>query len=133
NSTRLLLCEGLDADGARGERRTLITGLRSGDAADGAVAPAALARLERCLADYGAAIADFAPCHVLAIGTSAVRDAPNRDAVAALVEARVGAPLRVVSGEEEAALAFAGARLALPGDDRRALVLDVDGGSTELV
>jgi exopolyphosphatase / guanosine-5'-triphosphate,3'-diphosphate pyrophosphatase len=133
NSTRLLLCEGLDGQGPRGERRTLITGLRSGAAPDGAIAPEALARLERCLADYGAAIAAFAPGRVLAIGTSAVRDAPNRDAVRALVEVRLGAPLRVVSGEEEAALAFAGARLALPGDDRPALVLDVGGGSTELV
>ena len=133
NSTRLLLCEGLDAEGARGQRCTLITGLRRGAAADGAIAPAALARLEACLADYGAAIARFAPGRVLAIGTSAVRDAPNRDAVAALVEAHVGVPLRVLSGEQEAALAFAGARLALTGDPRPALVVDVGGGSTELV
>ncbi|MDX6644403.1 MAG: exopolyphosphatase / guanosine-5-triphosphate,3-diphosphate pyrophosphatase [Miltoncostaeaceae bacterium] len=133
NSTRLLLCEGLDAEGPRGERRTVITGLRRGAGMDGAIAPDALARLDACLAGYGAAIAAFAPGRVLAIGTSAVRDAPNRDAVAALVEARLGAPLRVASGEEEAALAFAGARLALPGDGRPALVLDVGGGSTELV
>src|SRR5439155_16621022 len=113
--------------------RTTITGLRRGAAADGAITPAALARLDACLAGYGAAIAAFAPGRVLAIGTSAVRDAPNRDDVGALVAARVGAPLRVVSGEEEAALAFAGARLALPDDDRPALVVDVGGGSTELV
>jgi exopolyphosphatase / guanosine-5'-triphosphate,3'-diphosphate pyrophosphatase len=133
NSTRLLLCEGFGPDGPRGERRTTITGLRRGAGPDGAVAPEALARLEACLAGYAAAIAAFGPCRVLVIGTSAVRDAPNRDAVAALVEARLGAPLRVVSGDEEAALAFAGARLALPEDDRPALVLDVGGGSTELV
>jgi exopolyphosphatase / guanosine-5'-triphosphate,3'-diphosphate pyrophosphatase len=133
NSTRLLLCEAIDDEGPRGERRTLVTGLRRGAAPDGQIAADALSRLDACLAGYGEAIAAFGPRRVVAIGTSAVRDAPNRRAVAALVEARLDAPLRVISGEEEAALAFAGARLALPAGDRPAMVLDVGGGSTELV
>ena len=66
------------------------------------------------------------------VATSAVRDAPNRDAVAAVVEARLGAPMRVLSGEEEAAASFAGARLAVD-DDGPVVVVDVGGGSTELV
>jgi exopolyphosphatase/guanosine-5'-triphosphate,3'-diphosphate pyrophosphatase len=119
-------------DGAEGERITTITGLKRGAGADGRVAADALERLDACLAGYGARIAAFAPGRVVALGTSAVRDAPNRDAVAALVRNRLGVPLRVLGGEEEARLAFAGARLAAP-DDGPVLVIDVGGGSTELV
>src|SRR5262249_61006818 len=68
-----------------------------------------------------------------AVGTSAVRDAPNRDAVEAVVRRRLDAPLRVLAGGEEAALSFAGARLAAPGSDDTMLVMDIGGGSTELV
>ena len=66
------------------------------------------------------------------MATSATRDAPNRDAIAAVVEGRLRAPMRVLSGEEEAAVAFAGARLAVEGDGP-VVVVNVGGGSTELV
>jgi exopolyphosphatase/guanosine-5'-triphosphate,3'-diphosphate pyrophosphatase len=52
--------------------------------------------------------------------------------VAAVVEARLGAPMRLLSGEEEARVSFAGARLAVDGDGE-VVVVDVGGGSTELV
>lgn len=132
NSTRLFLCSGLGPDGPQGTRDTIITGLRRGAAADGTVAPDALARLDECLAGYAARIAAFAPDVVVPIATSAAREAPNRADIVAVVERRLGAPARVLSGEEEAALAFAGARLAVP-DGAPATVVDVGGGSTEIV
>jgi exopolyphosphatase/guanosine-5'-triphosphate,3'-diphosphate pyrophosphatase len=132
NSVRLFLCEGIGPEGPRGERYSTVTGLRRGAAADGSVAPDALARLDECLAGYAARVASFAPERVLPVATSAVRDAPNRDEVAAVVSRRLGAPMRLLSGEEEAAVAFAGARLAADGGGP-ILVLDVGGGSTELV
>lgn len=132
NSVRLFLCEGIGPEGPRGERYATVTGLRRGAAADGAVAPDALARLDECLAGYAARVEAFAPDRVVPVATSAVRDAPNRDAVGAVVAARLGAGMRVLSGEEEAAAAFAGARLAADGAGP-ILVLDVGGGSTELV
>ncbi len=61
-----------------------------------------------------------------------MRDAPNREAVAEVVRARLGAPLTVLGGDQEAALAFAGARLGVGGDGP-ILVVDIGGGSTELV
>jgi exopolyphosphatase/guanosine-5'-triphosphate,3'-diphosphate pyrophosphatase len=132
NSVRLLLCEGIGPEGARGERATTVVGLRRGAGEDGAIAPDALGRLDETLAAYAGRVGAFAPARTVAVATSAVRDAPNRGEVAAAVEARLGAPMRLLSGVEEAAVAFAGARLAVDGDGE-ILVVDVGGGSTELV
>ena len=132
NSVRLFLCEGADETGPMGERFTTVTGLRRGAAADGTLAEAALERLDACLTGYGERLAAFGPVPVLAVGTSAVRDAPNRDRVDAIVEARLGASLTVLGGDQEAAVSFAGARLGVGGVEP-ILVLDIGGGSTELV
>lgn len=131
NSTRLLLAESVGPDGAAGERHTVITGLRRGAGADGTIAGDAIARFDTVLAGYAERIAAFAPERVVAVGTSAVRDAPNRARVEQTVAGRLGAPLHVIAGEDEAALAFRGARAAHP--DGPALVVDIGGGSTELV
>lgn len=132
NSLRLFLVERLEPDGPAGRRTTVVIGLRRGAAPDGSIAPDALQRLAEALEDVGARIGEFRPRAVAAVGTSAVRDAPNRDRVIELVRRATGAPLRVLSGDEEALLAFTGARLArdAPGP---CLMLDVGGGSTELV
>jgi exopolyphosphatase/guanosine-5'-triphosphate,3'-diphosphate pyrophosphatase len=70
---------------------------------------------------------------VVAVATAAIRDAPNRDELATAVEKSGGMPLWVLSGEEEARLAFLGATrtLARPPEDTIAVV-DVGGGSSEL-
>lgn len=133
NSTRLLLLAGLGPDGAEGERITTVTGLRRGAAPDGSLSPEALDRLGACLDDYAARIAAAGSPPVVAVGTSAVRDAPNRAAVVGLVRDRLGASLSVIGGHEEAALAFAGARLVLGPGASSCRVLDIGGGSTEVV
>jgi exopolyphosphatase/guanosine-5'-triphosphate,3'-diphosphate pyrophosphatase len=132
NSVRLLLCEVPGPQGPWGERVATVTGLRRGAGPDGDLAPDALERLDRCLAGYAERVARFGPDRVVCVGTSAVRDAPNAEAVEAIVRARLGAPLRVLTGEEEAELAFAGAALAAPAGEE-ILLVDVGGGSTELV
>ena len=132
NSLRLFLCEGIGPDGPRGERETTVIGLRRGAAPDGTIAPEALERLDQTLAGYAEAIDRFRPARTVPVATSATRDAPNRDAIAAVVEGRLRAPMRILTGEEEAAASFAGARLAVEGDGP-VMVVDVGGGSTELV
>jgi exopolyphosphatase/guanosine-5'-triphosphate,3'-diphosphate pyrophosphatase len=133
NSTRLFLCTGWGPGGPEGERTTTITALRRGAGPDGSVSAEALARLDACLEGYAARIAAFAPDAVVPVATSAVRDAPNREEVAAVVRARLGVPPRVLTGEEEARAAFAGARLAVPEDAGEVMVVDIGGASTELV
>ena len=130
NSTRLFLCERIAEAGPHGDRHTQITGLRRGAAPDGTVTAEAIERLEATLRDYARLIRAFGPARTLAIGTSAVRDAPNMETIAAAVEGALGASLTVVSGETEADLAYIGARLAAP--DGPAAVIDIGGGSTEV-
>jgi exopolyphosphatase / guanosine-5'-triphosphate,3'-diphosphate pyrophosphatase len=66
--------------------------------------------------------------------TSAVRDAANGDAFVAAVRERFGLDGRTLSGDQEAALTFAGATAARPSEDEASLlVIDIGGGSTELV
>jgi exopolyphosphatase / guanosine-5'-triphosphate,3'-diphosphate pyrophosphatase len=132
NSLRLLRCERIGPAGPEGPRETTIVGLRRGAAADGTLADAAIGRLERALAPLGERVRAFAPDRILAVCTSAVRDAPNGAAVTDAVRRLTGAEVHVLAGETEAALAFAGACLAVEGD-RPILVIDVGGGSTELV
>jgi len=132
NSVRLFLCEGLEAGQPVGERLTTVTALRRGAAADGTVSDEAIGRLDACLQQYAPHLRAFVPDEVVAVGTSAVRDAPNRVAVAERIEERLDTPLRVLTGPEEAELSYVGARLAVEGDDV-VLVMDIGGGSTELV
>ena len=74
--------------------------------------------------------ADAGPITVIANATSASRDAENSaDFVAVL--AKLGVQLQVIPGEREAALSFAGASSAFPGE--KVIVLDVGGGSTEII
>ncbi|MDX6556481.1 MAG: exopolyphosphatase / guanosine-5-triphosphate,3-diphosphate pyrophosphatase [Miltoncostaeaceae bacterium] len=132
NTTRLFLCDRIGPEGPEGERLTTITALRRGAGPDGTLAPEALARLDVALAGYGERLRAHRPELVVAVGTSAIRDAPNRAAADALVRHHAGVALTVISGEREAALAYRGARLAVDGDGP-AMVIDVGGGSTELV
>ena len=132
NTTRLLLCRRVGPDGPAGERISTITALRRGAGPDGTIAPEALERLDAALSAYGERLRAFGPELVVAVGTSAVRDAPNRDEVDRLVRRHAGVAITVISGEREAELAYRGARLAVDGDGP-AMVIDVGGGSTELV
>jgi exopolyphosphatase/guanosine-5'-triphosphate,3'-diphosphate pyrophosphatase len=133
NSVRLLLLERMTPHGAVGERRATVTGLRKGAGADGSVAPDALERLDACLAGYADAIAAAGNPPVVAVGTAAVREAPNRDEISAVVRRRLGTDLMVVTGEQEATLAYRGARMALADPDGPCRMIDIGGASTEIV
>ena len=133
NSVRLLLLERMTAQGAVGERRATVTGLRKGAAADGTVAADALDRLDACLAGYAEAIAAAGHPPVVAVGTAAVREAPNRDAIAAVVRRRLGVDPVVATGAQEATLAYRGARMALADAGGPCRMIDIGGASTEVV
>lgn len=96
------------------------------------LAPEAMDRAMRCLAEAQATAERLGAERTVIGATSASRDAENVDVLVARVRDRLGLEYRVISGAEEARLSFAGA-LALAPDLDRAVVLDVGGGSTELV
>ena len=132
NSTRLLVADVEDGTLREVERRLTITRLGEGVDAGRALLPAAMARVEDCLAGYRRTIEELGAERTLAFGTSAVRDAGNGDAFLAGVESSFGLPTRLLSGEEEALLTFRGvaAERTLDG---LTLVVDLGGGSTEVV
>ena len=136
NSLRLLIS---DVDG---ERLTDVVRemeiVRLGEAVDktGRFAPAALDRTFAALERYAAAIEKHDVERVRMVATSATRDAANRDEFLRGVRDRLGVDPEVVSGDEEAALSFAGATKELHGTARFPApyaVCDIGGGSTEFV
>lgn len=133
NAARLAMAY-LDAEGRlvpHGRWRELIR-LGEGVAASKRISPEAFRRGLDCLKRFAQVIAEEPVDHLDAIATSALRDAVNgREFLAAAHEA--GIPLRVISAEEEAQLALAGALSSLGGIPRRAVVFDIGGGSLELI
>jgi len=143
NSLRLLIA---DVDVARRrltdvERRMEIVRLGQGVDATGMLAPEALDRTLRMLADYAKQIAAADVTAVRMVATSATRDARNAADFSAGVQHALGISPEVISGREEARLSFAGATAELARAEARAgsqpippyLVVDIGGGSTEFV
>jgi exopolyphosphatase / guanosine-5'-triphosphate,3'-diphosphate pyrophosphatase len=110
--------------------------VRLGEGVDrtGRLGESALARTFAAIDEFAALIAAHPVDRIRFCATSASRDASNSDVFVAGVRARLGVEPEVISGAEEAALAFAGAVRDLSASvPRPVLVVDVGGGSTELI
>jgi exopolyphosphatase / guanosine-5'-triphosphate,3'-diphosphate pyrophosphatase len=132
NSTRLLVA---DVDGGRLDevaRRLTITGLGEGVDKRRRLLPAPIARVRNCLAEYRKELESLGAERTLAIATSAVRDAENGEAFLGEIEWSYGFTTRLLSGSEEATMMIRGVSAGRPPLDG-ALVVDIGGGSTELV
>ena len=100
----------------------------------GMLDPQALQRTFAACDSYAAAIAEHQVVHMRFVATSATRDASNRADFVAGVRSRLEVEPEVVTGEQEAALSFAGALNGLDSAARGPfLVVDIGGGSTEFV
>jgi exopolyphosphatase/guanosine-5'-triphosphate,3'-diphosphate pyrophosphatase len=139
NSIRLLVAD-LEPDGARGtrltdvERRMEIVRLGQGVDRTGRLDPAALERTLVAARDYAERCRLLGVERTRFVATSATRDAENRQDFVDGVREALGVTPEVISGEEEAALSFAGAVSVLdPSHAGPYLVVDIGGGSTELV
>lgn len=138
NSIRLLIA---DREGGRLRdlhREMRIVRLGQGVDATGAFAPDALERTRAALLDYAELLRRYQVPKVRMVATSATRDAANRDdffAMTATVlgSAVPGAVAEVITGSEEAALSFAGAVGELDSAAGPFVVVDLGGGSTEVV
>ncbi|WP_292606888.1 exopolyphosphatase [Nocardioides sp. REDSEA-S30_B4] len=130
NTIKLLV---LDEDGADLEREMRIVRLGQDVDRTGRLAEEALERTFAAVEEYAALVARHGVDRIRFCATSATRDAANAEEFAAGVRARLGVAPEVVSGDEEAALAWAGATRGLPGLAGPVVVLDIGGGSTELV
>lgn len=134
NSVRLLICR-LEDDGRLVEldRRLHITRLGQGVDATGRFHPQALARTLDAMADFGAQLDALGVGKRRVVATSAARDAANSAEFFDGARARLGVDAEIIPGTEEAGLSYAGAVGALPDLPQPVLVMDIGGGSTELV
>lgn len=132
NSTRLLVADVEDGAVTELDRRLAITRLGEGVDARRLLLPTAVARVRNVLAEYRRAIEVHDAGRTLAFATSAVRDAENGEAFLGEIEWSYGFPTRLLSGEEEALMTFRGVAAGRHLEERTLLV-DVGGGSTELI
>ena len=143
NSIRLLVAD-VPPEGPHTDvlRRMEVVRLGQGVDATGRLAPEAIDRTRRVLAEYAAAIRELAADDVRMVATSATRDAANRADFETMVQATLGRLPDVVTGREEAELSFLGATGSLAAAAAAHgsapphppyLVVDIGGGSTEFV
>lgn len=136
NSIRLLIAE---PDGSGGladlERRLEIVRLGQGVDATGEFHPDALRRTFAAVDGYAELIkkAEVPTGKVHFVATSAARDVKNRETFFAGVKERLGVLPDVISGETEARLSFLGALSRVKPEGEPVLVMDIGGGSTELI
>lgn len=110
-----------------------ITRLGEGLAGQGSISRNAAERTLRVLSDYAERIRSYAPDRICYVGTSALRQASNQEEVVARIREETGAQVQVISGETEAALTYRGALLGLDEIKGPFLVIDIGGGSSELI
>jgi exopolyphosphatase / guanosine-5'-triphosphate,3'-diphosphate pyrophosphatase len=133
NTTRLLV-----ADAADGTLRELVTQrafTRIGKSVDhgGAIPPEKIAETAEVVRTQTAVAREVGAGEIVAVATAAIRNAPNRDELVSAVAEAVGTELNVLTGEEEARLAFVGAtRTMLAPAEGAVAVIDVGGGSSEI-
>ncbi|MEA2555216.1 MAG: exopolyphosphatase / guanosine-5-triphosphate,3-diphosphate pyrophosphatase [Actinomycetota bacterium] len=136
NSCRLLIVEpGAESGDAPTElaRDMVITRLGQGVDRTGELQPDALERATVVLGRYGRRARALGVQTIRVAATSAVRDASNRDRFADIVRTETGAELEILDGEREAGLSFLGATQGLDPALGPFVVMDIGGGSTELV
>ena len=133
NTTRLLVAErDSGGDVAELERRTIITTLGQGLDSTGRLADEAMDRVSEAIASYREVIDRVGVERIVAVATSAMRDAANGAEFRRHLNERFGIDPETISGDEEARLTFRGAT-AGRDDGRDTVVIDIGGGSTEYV
>ncbi|HUG64914.1 MAG TPA: Ppx/GppA phosphatase family protein, partial [Gaiellaceae bacterium] len=132
NSTRLLVADvnggGLDEV----SRKLTITRLGEGVDKRRRLLPVPIARVRNCLTAYRQELEALGAERTLCIATSSVRDAENGEAFLGEIEWSYGFTTRLLTGEDEAAMMIRGVTAGRPPLDD-VLVVDIGGGSTELV
>jgi exopolyphosphatase / guanosine-5'-triphosphate,3'-diphosphate pyrophosphatase len=133
NSTRLLIADVAGGRVDELDRRSVVTRLGADLERSGRLGETPQARVFAVLAEYAEAIREYGCERATAVLTSAARDATNGAEFTQRVRAEYDLDARTLSGDEEARLTFRGATAARGEDTADLLVIDIGGGSTELV
>jgi exopolyphosphatase/guanosine-5'-triphosphate,3'-diphosphate pyrophosphatase len=132
NSVKFALGRRDEAGRPHLERETaVVTRLGEGLAAAGELTAASMGRTVDAIADLVDEARRDGPVDIVAVGTAGLRQASNRDELLALVHSRCGVTVEVISGREEARLAYVAAVSTLPVTGDRLLVFDSGGGSSQ--
>jgi exopolyphosphatase/guanosine-5'-triphosphate,3'-diphosphate pyrophosphatase len=108
-------------------------GLAGGLDKDHNIEPQAWSRALECLERFGERIHEVPSTAARAVGTSTLRRAKNSAAFLIEAERALGHPIELISGQEEARLVYLGVDRSVPELPRRRIVVDIGGGSTELI
>lgn len=100
---------------------------------DGHLSVAAQKRALACLSRFAERLRDIPRDQVRAVGTKTLRSARQSKVFMRSAEAMLGVPIQIISGYEEARLVYAGLAHSVSNDHNHRLVVDIGGGSTELV
>jgi exopolyphosphatase/guanosine-5'-triphosphate,3'-diphosphate pyrophosphatase len=134
NTTLLLVADATSANDVRVlQERAEVTRLGRGIGTDGRLGTEGIARTLKVLEEYAADVAAEGAT-LRAIGTEALRRAPNAEEFLTPAAALLGGPLEVINGVREAALTFLAAITSFPAMSARPIVvIDIGGGSTEVI
>ena len=132
NSVKFALGDRVDGVPQSRLDTAVVTRLGEGLAQAGELTPDAMSRTVEAIGGLVDDARRDGPLDVVAVGTAGLRQAPNRDAFVDAVHRRCGVTVEVISGQEEARLAYVAAVSSLPlVDDQRLLVFDSGGGSSQ--
>src|SRR6202142_1695455 len=107
--------------------------LAAGIGEGGGLDKEAAARALACLQRFGQRLRDMHASNVRVVGTNALRVARRKQSFLERAREALGFPIEIVSGMEEARLIYSGVANNLPNEDERRLVVDIGGGSTEII
>ena len=99
----------------------------------GRLDPTTQQRAIACLARFGQRLRGIPDENIRAVGTQTFRRLRNANAFLIITETALGCPVDIIGGREEARLIYLGVSQGVAGHDERRLVIDIGGGSTELV
>jgi exopolyphosphatase/guanosine-5'-triphosphate,3'-diphosphate pyrophosphatase len=99
----------------------------------GRITPEAARRALACLQRFGQRLRALKTGQVRAVGTNTLRHARNAEQFLKRAAAALGHPIEIISGMEEARLIYRGVTSGMPAGDEQRLVVDIGGGSTELI
>lgn len=133
NTTRVLVADVDDGRVHELARRTTVTRLGEGVDATNRLADAAIERVTTVLDGYKQILHELQPDKIVALATSATRDAVNGEEFRQLLHDRYGFDAHIIPGEEEARLTFLGATSHRSAEEGPTVVIDIGGGSTEYV
>lgn len=133
NSFHMIVAESTEGQPTVVDRLRERVGLLEGLEAQGGIDPDVEQRALDCLARFGQRLANVPPERVRSVGTATFREVRDQGRFRMRAEAALGHPIEILPGKEEARLVYLGVAHSLGDDAGRRLVMDIGGGSTEVI